>query len=128
MQNVFSTFALAGALLLTACGTSKNTTADNNQQTDVVVVPFTPESAQKDIKANNVRILLPGGIVAPAPSTKADEAFETKYRIQYYSQGCIHQEGEDEAGYNRVVFEHLDRIHGKSWRQEVRKDAVGIAD
>jgi hypothetical protein len=137
MKQYISIVCIGILLGTTACGSMRNnntsitpvetgTTTDHTQPTEVTAVPFTPESAQIDIKTNQVRILLPGGIVAPAPMTKADEVFQTKYHIQYYSQGCVHQEGEDEAGYNRTVFKYLDRRYGKNWRQEVRKDAVGI--
>jgi hypothetical protein len=134
MKQYISIACIGILLCATACGSMRNkntsatpveagTTTDNTQKSTPA---FTPDSAWKDIKTGNIRILLPGGIVAPAPMTAADEAFQTKYKIQYYSQGCVHQEGEDEAGYNQAVFKYLDRKYGKNWRQEIRKDAVGI--
>jgi hypothetical protein len=87
---------------------------------------FTPEGARKDIRKGEPRILFPGGFGSPDLDSKADKAFEQKYGVTFYSQGCIRMEDDDETGYNEVVFAYLDKKFGEEWRNELRHDAIGF--
>ena len=80
--------------------------------------------AEKDIKRKRPRLLLVGSI-APVYYPKQDE-FEKKYHIQYYDFGDSPTAEECIIQYNRMIFEYLDSKFGKTWRQEVRRDVIGL--
>jgi hypothetical protein len=92
------------------------------------ISPYNAEGAETAIKKAKTRILFPGGFGGmPDFSSPADKAFQTKYDVEFFSQGCVHSgENENEAAYNQVVFKYLDKKYGKAWRYELRDDAIGF--
>ena len=84
--------------------------------------------ARKDIKKKNIRILFPGGFGGmPDFDNQKDIDFQKKYSVDFFSQGCIRMgEDENEEEYNLTIFKYLDKKFGKSWRSEIRSDAIGL--
>lgn len=89
---------------------------------------YNEEGAETDIKEGDARILFHGGFGGmPDFNSKGDKEFQKKYRVEFFSQGCLRSgEYEDEEGYNQVIFDYLDKKYGKAWRYELRDDAIGF--
>jgi hypothetical protein len=82
------------------------------------------EIAEIDIEKKKPRLLLIGSI---APITyKNQGVFEKKYNIKYYDFGCTSPSEECAIQYNKTIFDYLDKIYGRKWRKEVRKDVIGL--
>ncbi|MBB6502493.1 hypothetical protein [Pedobacter cryoconitis] len=81
--------------------------------------------AEQDIKTNNIKILLQGGI-APVVYT-TDQYFESTYRVSYYDYGCSGPDQECMIFYNHSIFHHLNKVYGKKWKSKIRKDAIGLS-
>lgn len=90
--------------------------------------PYNIAGAKHAIREKSAKILFPGGFGGmPHFNNPADKAFQQKYHVAFFSQGCMHIEaGEDEEGYNRTVFDWLDKTYGNAWRHELRKDAIAF--
>lgn len=80
--------------------------------------------AELDIQNENPFLLLMGGIAPTIIAT--DPQFEKKYDIYFYEFGCTEPENEIIIAYNRIIFEHLNKTHGKKWIKEVRDDVIGF--
>lgn len=79
---------------------------------------------EKDIIENNPTLFLVGGIV---PVVCANQRiFEEKYHIKYQDYGDVSPHLDCIAVYNKSIFEYLDNKFGSQWRNEVRKDVVGL--
>ena len=80
--------------------------------------------AEKDINENKPKLLLVGGI---APMVFANQKmFEEKYGISYHDYGDVYPHLDCITIYNKLIFEYLDNQFGPQWRNEVRKDVVGL--
>ena len=78
-----------------------------------------------DIQENKAKILVQGGFAPIIYNT--DKMFFEQYKVTYYVFGCVAPESiECLNDYNRAIFEFLDKTFGKSWRKEVRRDAIGF--
>ncbi len=86
---------------------------------------FTAEGALHDIENNQMRILLPGGLIQETTNA-SDSLFEQKYHVRFLSQGCVRLPGEDQHAYNQKIFNYLDKKYGRRWRREIRQDAIGL--
>lgn len=84
------------------------------------------EQANMDIKTGNVRILLFGGIVPK--EFVHQKKIEDKYAFSYDDYGCTPERLECMKLYNFQVFQHLEQTFGSAWRNEVRKDALGLKE
>lgn len=82
------------------------------------------EIAEIDIKFNKPRLLIIGGIASVI--YKNQEKFERKYKIEYFDFGCVSPDEECIKQYNKCIFKYLDTKFGQKWRDEVRKDVVGL--
>lgn len=82
------------------------------------------EIAEIDIQLNKPRLLIIGSI-APV-IYKNQEKFERKYKIEYFDFGCVSPDEECIKQYNKCIFNYLDTKFGQKWRNEVRKDVVGL--
>ena len=82
--------------------------------------------AELDIKNGNPFLLLMGGIAPTIIAT--DPQFEKKYGIYFYEFGCSGPDNEIIIAYNKIVFEHLIKTHGKNWINEVRDDVIGFKE
>jgi len=74
-------------------------------------------SATRDIERGIPKIVY-NGSPAPLARTRADDAFEKRYRVELVIQGDL--EPDDPrcvARNNRVVFRYLDRRYGPLWRK-----------
>ena len=83
------------------------------------------DKAIHDLSSGNVILMLPGSIGCPPPSKK-DLIFQKKYGLTYSCPGCNRTEKDNISGYNSVIFNYLDKKHGKGWRKGVRKDVIGL--
>lgn len=93
----------------------------------VLLSPYTPENALLDIKNKKVKLLFPGGIGGNTDvTTNEAKAFSKKYKIELICQGCVRYEGDDEEGYNQLVFAYLDQLYGNSWRNELPSLPIGM--
>lgn len=77
-----------------------------------------------DLENQTLFLLLQGGIAPVVFST--DRAFENKYQVYYYDFGCIAPKLECVTKYNQLVFNYLTRLYGNKWRNDVRKDVLGL--
>tara|TARA_R110002020_G_scaffold49796_9_gene141454 strand:- start:4154 stop:4594 length:441 start_codon:yes stop_codon:yes gene_type:complete len=82
--------------------------------------------AELDIKNGNPFLLLMGGIAPTIIAT--DPQFEKQYGIYFYEFGCSGPENDIIIAYNKIVFEHLNKTHGKNWIKEVRNDVIGFKE
>lgn len=89
---------------------------------------YSINGAKEDIANDKMRILFPGGFVGmPTFTNQKDKAFQRKYKVEFFSQGCVkYGEDEDEKGYNLTIFTYLDIKYGTKWRNEIRSDAIGL--
>ena len=118
----FTSFLL---LFIMNCSFAQTEVIDSVQNQEVSVSGYNKQKALTDIRKGSIKIILPGGIVAAA-KLLGDEAFEKKYGINFFSQGCVRFPKDNEAAYNEEVFKYLDQKFGKEWRDEIRKDAIGF--
>lgn len=86
---------------------------------------FNRERALKDIQNKKPSLLLQGGIISVVKAS--DKDFEEKYKISFWDFGCVMSDNiECIIAYNKTIFEYLDKTFGKKWRQEIRKDVIGL--
>lgn len=89
--------------------------------------PYTPKGARNDIKTGKPVILFAGGFGGmPDFSSKEDREFQKKYGIKFYAQGCVRMPNDDQEGYNKVIFDYLDKKYGKDWRYEISDGAIAF--
>ena len=55
-----------------------------------------------------------------------DAEFQAKYKVEFFAQGCVRVEVDDEGAYNKAIFKELDKIYDPEWREELRTDAVSF--
>tara|TARA_B100000780_G_C20969421_1_gene387045 strand:- start:200 stop:760 length:561 start_codon:yes stop_codon:yes gene_type:complete len=82
---------------------------------------YTEQSAEKDWKNGNPKLLLFGSI-APIGNSASDIKFEKKYAIEYFDFGCEPPIQECIKVYNERIFELMDKKYGMKWRKKVRSD------
>lgn len=121
----FKTINLVFILLLANVSFSQKEKVDTTKQVEQSSFAYNAQKAIKDIKSGLIEIILPGGLVA-ASELPGDAAFEKKYGVSFFSQGCVRFPGDNASAYNEEVFKYLDKKYGKIWRDEIRTDAVGF--
>lgn len=99
-------------------GTSKLTFVTDKKEAE--------KMAELDIENGNPFLLLMGGIAPTIIAT--DPQFEKKYGIYFYEFGCTGPDNEIIMAYNKIVFEYLNKTHGKNWIREVRNDVIGFKE
>ncbi|HEX8348512.1 MAG TPA: hypothetical protein VF598_01000, partial [Hymenobacter sp.] len=82
--------------------------------------------AEDDLAKGAPILLLQSGI-SPAVYT-ADNAFEQKFGVRYFDEGCSAPSRECMIAYNARVFKYLQRNYAKAWWKEVRKDVIGFKE
>lgn len=136
MKKLKNTYLIIFCSLMT-CGINAQTEKDSTELkkpifTHTVKVEFKSEfnieGAKKAIKEGNIRILFQGGFGGmPDFDNEIDIAFQKKYSVEFFSQGCIRMgEDENEEEFNQTIFTYLDKKYGKQWRNEIRNDAIGM--
>lgn len=93
----------------------------------ILYSPYTEEGALNCIKRKDITLLFPGGFNG-SPDLDSDEAknFSKKYNVKLFSQGCLRFEGDNQEGYNRLIFAYLDQLYGNAWRKELPEIPVGM--
>ena len=87
---------------------------------------YSKQKALTDIKSGKARLLVQGGIAAVYYPT--DKSFRETYKIRYELFGCVAPATINcLEEYNQVVFEHLQSTYGDKWKNEVRKDVIGLS-
>jgi hypothetical protein len=87
---------------------------------------YSKQKALADIKSGKARLLVQGGIAAVYYPT--DKSFHETYKIVYELFGCVAPATINcLEEYNQVVFEHLHSTYGDKWKNEVRKDVIGLS-
>jgi hypothetical protein len=84
------------------------------------------EGALNDIKENNIKILYREGMISVNFKTSEHKTFEDRFNIKFYTQGCVRTIGDDEAGYNSVIFDYIDKKYGFSWRLQMPEGVIGL--
>ena len=87
-------------------------------------VKYNRDKALKEIKNNSPKIVIVGGIVSAI--RPGDEKFAIKYKVQFIDTGCVTEDNNCIAAYNKATFEYLDKKYGKKWRKYARKDLLGL--
>lgn len=121
-------------IVLSAFGYGKKDTIITINDTDVIdfrwpiytdCQGYSKESALKDIKSKKPKLLLQGGIAPIILSS--DKIFSEKYNIRFYDLGCVAYDPQEcLIAYNVTMFQYLDKLYGKKWREEIRKDVIGF--
>ena len=87
---------------------------------------YSKQKALADIKTGKARLLVQGGIAAVYYPT--DKSFREKYKVGFELFGCVAPATINcLEEYNEVVFEHLQSTYGDKWKNEVRKDVIGLS-
>ena len=87
---------------------------------------YSKQKALMDIKSGKARLLVQGGIAAVYYPT--DKSFRETYKIGYELFGCVAPATINcIEEYNQVVFEHLQSTYGDKWKNDVRKDVIGLS-
>ena len=87
-------------------------------------IKFNREKALQEIKNKSPRIVIVGGIIRAG--RPGDDKFAKKYKIQFVDTGCVIEDSDCIAAYNKATFEYLDKKYGKKWRKYVRQDLIGL--
>lgn len=124
-KTVFVLLMLTSAIVF-AQENSRISISEN--QSKPTVISFENEAKAKfdhDLKSNNLKIYLLGGIKSVIQ--KEDAEFGKKYKIQYYDFGCTPSTNfKVYEQYNHLVFNHLMQEHGKKWIALTNQNAFGI--
>ena len=87
-------------------------------------IKFNKDKAIIEINNKTPKLVIVGGIVRA--SKPGDAKFAKKYKIQFIDTGCVIENSDCIAAYNKVTFAFLDRKYGKKWRKQVRQDLLGL--
>lgn len=87
-------------------------------------VKFNREKSLKEIENKLPKIVIVGGIVRAA--RPGDDKFARKYHIQFIDTGCVLEDNDCLAAYNKATFEYLDKKYGRKWRKHARQDLIGL--
>ncbi|MPM02981.1 hypothetical protein SDC9_49240 [bioreactor metagenome] len=87
---------------------------------------YNTQGALHDIENKTMEIILEINGARDYSLSEKDTLFENKYQVEYRFEGCEVLPEQDNVGYNREIFRHLDQLYGKRWRKSVRKDAIGL--
>ena len=87
-------------------------------------VKFNREKSLKEIENKSPKIVIVGGIVRAA--RPGDDKFAKRYHIQFIDTGCVLEDNDCLAAYNKATFEYLDKKFGRKWRKQARKDLIGL--
>ena len=82
--------------------------------------------ANQDIKKQEIKLLIVGGISPTMYSTDID--FENKYQVTYYDYGDLAANSECMFNYNSKIFNFLTEKYGNRWKKEIRKDVYGFKE
>ena len=130
MHMNFSLTVLIGILTLTLNAQTDKIGELNNSGASKLTFVTNEKEAEKiaklDIKNGNPLLLLMGGIAPTLFAT--DSKFEKKYAIIFHEFGCSGPDNKIIIAYNKIVFEHLNKTHGKHWIKEVRNDVIGFKE
>lgn len=116
------TIKTIGKLILIIVGIISGTLTVNAQQDSCL--KFNKEKSLMEIKNNTPKLVIVGGIVRAA--RPGDAKFAKKYKIQFIDTGCVIENSDCIAAYNKATFAFLDRKFGKKWRKQVRQDLLGL--
>jgi hypothetical protein len=87
---------------------------------------YSKQKAFMDIKSGKAKLLVQGGIAAVYYPT--DKSFHETYKIGYELFGCVAPATiKCLEEYTQVVFEHLQSTYGDKWKNDVRKDVIGLS-
>jgi hypothetical protein len=87
---------------------------------------YSKQKALMDIKLGKARLLVQGGIAAVYYPT--DKSFRDTYKIGYELFGCVAPATINcLEEYNQVIFEHLHSTYGDKWKNDVRKNVIGLS-
>ncbi|MFC7667824.1 hypothetical protein ACFQT0_10820 [Hymenobacter humi] len=82
--------------------------------------------AEDDLARGAPVLLLQGGISPVVyPS---DSAFEQRFGVQYFDEGCSAPSKECMMAYNARIFRYLQRNYAKAWWKDMRKDVIGFKE
>ncbi|WP_400079382.1 hypothetical protein [Winogradskyella sp. R77965] len=115
------------ALVIFSCDESEpKFEIDFNGYTPVSL--FNANTAKNHIERAEIKIIFLGGFGGmPDFSNKKDSIFQKKYKVNFYSEGCMRSScEEDMLIYNNIVFNYLDSRFGANWRKEMRDGAIGL--
>jgi len=104
-------------ILLALCSLQLNAQRDS-------CIKFNREKALQEIKNKSPRIVIVGGIIRAG--RPGDDKFAKRYKIQFVDTGCVIEDINCIADYNKVTFEYMDKKYGKKWRKHARQDLIGL--
>ena len=94
---------------------------------EIYVSDNNSKGAIADIEKGTIELFLRSGIIGVNISS-IDTIFESKYKVKYKSLGCISLHGDNLNEYNQTIFAYLDKKYGKKWREEIRRDVIGLSE
>ncbi len=88
---------------------------------------YNKKTAKRHVQNGHLLLLMPGGKPRMhRPRMPMDYEFMRKHKVLFTSQGCIRSIDDDEKGYNKVVFRHLDKKYGRNWRKHLQLEVIGL--
>ena len=108
---------LITGILLVLCSLQLNAQRDS-------CTLFNREKALQEIKNKSPKIIIVGGIIRAG--RPGDGKFAKRYKIQFVDTGCVIEDADCIAAYNKATFEYLDKKYGKKWRKQIRQDLHGL--
>lgn len=84
------------------------------------VSPTPQEEFENDLKDNNIKIYVMGGIAAVI--TLEDRDIAKKYGFDFHDFGCLAPDLNYYKAYNKCVVSYLNKKHGKGWQKDIRKN------
>ena len=129
MKTINLTFSILFYMYCSVFGQKNDTIKIKDNQKPILFESSSDEAKAKfdrDLKLNTLKIYLLGGIKSVIQ--KEDAEFAKKYKVQYYDFGCTPPSNfKIYEQYNHLVFNYLQKEHGKSWIPFVNKNAFGFA-
>jgi hypothetical protein len=123
----FSSLLMLTVIIMAVASTTNRQTQEqtNPIQDSLCDGIYSKRQALNDIKAGKARLLVQGGIAPIYYPT--DKTFRETYKIGYEIFGCV-APGPIEClqEYNETIFKHLSGTYGNDWKNEVRKDVIGL--
>jgi hypothetical protein len=109
---------------------------DRNFGREVVYITYKPKKLTayniknvfEEEAKNNRFIIFISEFTIYSNFSEEDLKFQEKYNVIYSSTNNYNVKTKYLKKYNKLTFKHLNKKYNKSWKSEIRKDAIGIDD
>ena len=115
-------------LILLSCKENNEYNIDSKELEFASISLYDKEKAISNIANDDIVILFSGSFGGmPNFKNEKDSIFQKKYKVTFYSEGCIRSSSEEDMlMYNETIFNYLDSKFGENWRKEIRNNSIGF--